>query len=315
MPIYQAENYLKRSLDSILNQSFKDFELILVDDGSIDNSGRICEEYARKDKRIRVVHKINGGVSSARQLGLELSKGEYIIFADPDDWLEKNMFEIMYTVAKDNFADMVICDFYAEYPGKSIYMKQKPSDLKPQTILEELFPYLNGCTWNKLVRRNCFDKYNVKFPENVCFCEDLYVNCKLLREEISVSYVDKALYHYDQIVNPNSLVRFYDSNTYEHDIRLWNLFLELFNDRKEPDRMRQILARNMTERAFLGNIYTSKDFKRKFNRFSGLLKLEAKDIKGILYWLSSIGYYHLCHDVYISIKFLKNIFKSRKCQR
>ena len=101
VPVYKAETYLSRCLDSIINQTFKNFEVLLIDDGSPDCSGEICDKYAAMDTRIRVLHKENGGVSSARQMGLDNAKGEYTIHADPDDWVEPNMLEELYKKAKE----------------------------------------------------------------------------------------------------------------------------------------------------------------------------------------------------------------------
>lgn len=115
VPVYKAEAYLHRCVDSIIAQTFTDWELLLVDDGSPDRSGDICDEYASKDARIRVFHKENGGVSSARQKGLDEAIGEYTIHADPDDWVEPMMLEELYKKAKEDDADMVICDFICEY--------------------------------------------------------------------------------------------------------------------------------------------------------------------------------------------------------
>ena len=111
VPVYQAENYLNRCLDSILAQTLENFELILINDGSKDKSGEICDEYKRKDKRIRVIHKRNEGVSRARQVGLDLARGEYIIYVDPDDWVERDYLETLYSKAISENADMIICDF------------------------------------------------------------------------------------------------------------------------------------------------------------------------------------------------------------
>lgn len=120
VPVYKAEKYLNRCVDSILAQTFTDFELLLIDDGSPDKSGEICDEYARKDSRVRVIHKENGGVSSARQRGLDESIGEYTIHADPDDWVEPTMLEELYNKANKEDADMVICDFFYEYKTGSV---------------------------------------------------------------------------------------------------------------------------------------------------------------------------------------------------
>ena len=125
VPIYNAEKYIHRCLDSILAQTYKNFELILINDGSIDNRGKICDEYSQRDNRIKVIHKNNGGVASARQCGIENAKGEYTIHIDPDDWVESNMLEELYNKAIKEKADVVICDFYVEEKDKTTYRKEK----------------------------------------------------------------------------------------------------------------------------------------------------------------------------------------------
>ena len=115
VPVYKAEKYLHRCVDSIIAQTFTDWELLLVDDGSPDKSGEICDGYSRHDGRIMVYHKNNGGVSTARQTGIDKAIGDYTIHVDPDDWIEPTMLEELYHKATDNNADMVICDFVFEY--------------------------------------------------------------------------------------------------------------------------------------------------------------------------------------------------------
>lgn len=207
VPVYKAEVYLHRCVDSILAQTFQDFEVLLIDDGSPDRSGEICDEYARKDRRVRVFHKENGGVSSARQCGMDNALGEYTIHADPDDWVELNMLEELYRRVKKEDADMVICDYYEEREGKTIYVRQQPSSLDHETVLCELFQQLHGSCWNKLVKRACYKKFWVKFPLELSYCEDLFVNTCLLSHPMDVVYLPKAFYHYDQYTNGESLIR------------------------------------------------------------------------------------------------------------
>lgn len=207
VPVYKAEAYLHRCVDSILAQTFQDFEVLLIDDGSPDRSGEICDEYARKDRRVRVFHKENGGVSSARQCGMDNAQGEYTIHADPDDWVEPDMLEELYRKAKEEDADMVICDYYTEEKGRTKYIVQNPSDLNHETVLCELFQQLHGSCWNKLVRRACYKEFEVKFPEELSYCEDLFINTCLLSHSMVVVYLPKAFYHYDQYSNGESLVR------------------------------------------------------------------------------------------------------------
>ena len=122
VPVYKVEDYIRECLDSILAQTYPYFELILVDDGSPDNCGRICDDYAKGDNRIKVVHKVNGGISSARNAGLEVAKGEWIMHVDGDDWIEPDMLEKMYAVAEKSQADIVYCDFYLSYEKNERYM-------------------------------------------------------------------------------------------------------------------------------------------------------------------------------------------------
>ena len=130
VPVYKAEKYLSRCVNSILGQTFSDFELILIDDGSPDKSGILCEEFAKKDARIRVIHQKNQGVSAARQKGLDNATGEYVIHADPDDWVEPDWLETLYLEAERTKADMVMCDFERVYSDKTFYCSQKNKSTK-----------------------------------------------------------------------------------------------------------------------------------------------------------------------------------------
>ena len=122
VPVYKVEPYIHKCIDSILNQTFKEFELILVDDGSPDNCGNICDEYAKKDNRVRVIHKENGGISSARNIGLDVSNGEYIGFVDSDDYIKLDMYERLYNSCKVNNADIsIIGTIEVDENGKKLY--------------------------------------------------------------------------------------------------------------------------------------------------------------------------------------------------
>lgn len=115
VPVYKVEEYIDRCLDSLLNQTLKDIEIILVDDGSPDNCPKICDEYAQKDARVRVVHKQNEGLGYARNSGMEVAVGEYIAFVDSDDFVDIRMFEELYDVARGNDSDVVYCNIYKYY--------------------------------------------------------------------------------------------------------------------------------------------------------------------------------------------------------
>ena len=234
-PVFNAEPYLCRCVDSILTQTFEDFELLLIDDGSTDSSGKICDDYAAHDSRIRVFHKENGGVSHTRQFGLDYALGDYSIHIDPDDWAEPIMLETLVGKAKETDADMVICDFIKEYKEKpSVYVKQNLPSLDSHTVLKQLLSQrLHGSCWNKLVRRSCFEKYKIRFPEEVSLWEDLWVSCLLCCQNIKIEYVSTALYHYDCGINANSIVRSRMKRNIEDQKTFCNYFSQLFQGNEE----------------------------------------------------------------------------------
>lgn len=215
VPVYNAEKYLKRCVDSILSQTFTDFELILVNDGSTDMSGQLCDGYSNNDNRVRVLHQENQGVSAARQAGLDASAGDFIIFADPDDWIEVTMLEELIKKAETENADVVICDMVCEHlvDGKmeSRLLVQEPKAYESQSIISQLLlGELYGSTANKLYNNHTLKRHDISFPERINFCEDLWFNCKLfLNHDIRVAYLNRELYHYDQYSNDNSLTKNY----------------------------------------------------------------------------------------------------------
>ena len=300
VPVYKAEKYLRKCVDSILAQTFKDFEVLLVDDGSPDKSGEICEEYAKKDPRVRVFHKENGGVSSARQCGLDNARGEYTIHADPDDWVEPNMLEELYAKAKAEDADMVICDYYVNDRRGQRYVRQQPSALDHETVLRELFQQLHGSCWNKLVRRACYREYDVSFPLEISFCEDLYVNTSLLLHDISVTYCSSAFYHYVQGVNENSIVRSYGFDDFSYCEMLYHKFVELTYDTSCAVECRVQMAWLVVARVFKGNYFNAKEFCKYCTPYrNDILYAKNKNVcmKGLLN-LSYRGYYPLAFLIY-----------------
>lgn len=212
--VYQAEAYLCRCLDSILNQSFADFEVLLIDDGSTDKSGEICDEYAQKDSRVRVFHKQNEGRCLTRKKGIEESKGEYTIHCDPDDWMEPDMLEVLYQKAKETGADIVLSDVWSEDEKGRNYLCQKPSALNTRTVIKELYQPVMPSLWNKLIRKDCYAKYNVQFDGNVEYAEDAFILLQILQHPIRLAYVPKALYHYDRYTNPNNITKHKELDTY-----------------------------------------------------------------------------------------------------
>lgn len=294
VPIYKAETTIQKCIDSLLSQTFKDFEAILVDDGSPDRCGEICDEYARQDNRIKVIHKHNGGVSSARQCGIGHTQGEYTIHADPDDWVEPEMLESLYNKAVEDNADIVICDFYENtYKGQK-YIKQEPTSLYHQDVLHDIFFKIHGSTCNKLIRKRLYTDFNIKFPEMLSFCEDQYVIAAMLKHNIKISYLSQAFYHYVRPLNQNSLSRNYDENTYQQDLKQRNLFDELLHDELIRQQVYDKKTYSIVSRAFHhgSKFYSSKSFNNLFYPFIDIVKKSnASKIEKIFIILSCLGHY------------------------
>lgn len=203
VPVYNTEQYLPRCLDSILSQSFTDFELLLIDDGSTDGSGAICDEYAKKDNRVRVFHKENGGVSLARNVGLDNEKGEWICFVDSDDELMPNGIQIMVDGISDE-VDSVMAGYkkYGE-DNSLIYSIDAEKALiinKKQAIKEMYFPVdyeYQGYAWGKLFRMSELRKRGIRFSEDIFFNEDrLFITQFICSSERNVYYSTVPVYKY-----------------------------------------------------------------------------------------------------------------------
>ena len=294
VPIYKAESTLIRCLDSLKAQTLPDFEVIMVDDGSPDRCGAMIDEYAARDGRFKAFHKPNGGVSSARQFGIDHATGEYTIHADPDDWVDPEMLEALYGMAKEADADMVICDFYENtYKGQK-YIKQEPSSLNHKDVLYDIFGKIHGSTCNKLIRRKLYSEYNIRFPESISFCEDQYVIAAFLKHNIKISYLPKAFYHYVRELNHSSLSRNYNEQTYQNDLLRRKLFDELLYNEAIRQEVYQKNTYSMVSRAFFhgSKYYTSNSFKQNFHNYIDIVKKStASKTKKILIEASCHGWY------------------------
>ena len=193
VPIYNVEKYLKKCLNSLVNQTLEDIEIILVDDGSTDNCGKIAKEYEEKyTKKVKYYKKENGGLSDARNYGLHHATGDYIAFLDADDYIEKQAYEEMYKKAVEENSDYVECDFIWEYPNKSIIDKKLEYNSK-----KEMFEKVRVVAWNKLIKRNIIVDNELSFPKGLRY-EDAEFTYKLIPYIKNFSYVGKPFIHYIQ---------------------------------------------------------------------------------------------------------------------
>jgi len=174
VPVYKVEPYIHRCVDSIIHQTYKNLEIILIDDGSPDNCGFICDEYAKQDNRIRVIHKKNGGLSDARNIGIDISRGDYLSFIDSDDWIDPDMYEILINDATANNADISCCGYYMVYNDGSKHINARGfSDnkvFKGKEIFKKFFLFTHLVVCNKIYRKHIFNE--IRFPLGKIYEDD-----------------------------------------------------------------------------------------------------------------------------------------------
>lgn len=197
IPVYNVEKYLEECIESVIKQTYKNLEIILVDDGSKDNSGYICDEYKKKDERIKVIHKPNGGLSDARNVGIDIAKGEYIAFLDSDDYIEEDMYEILVKNIEKANADISICQVYY------VYKDEKRTTHTPNVYLEmdscnaikyvNMLGYFTVAAYDKLYKREIFE--SIRYPVGK-INEDWYVICEVFDKANKVVYSSEPKYNY-----------------------------------------------------------------------------------------------------------------------
>lgn len=201
IPIYKIpEIDLKKCIESCRRQTLKEIEIILVDDGSPDNCGNICDEYAKKDDRIKVIHKKNEGVSSARNLGILKARGKYIGFVDADDWIEKDFYEKMIEFGEKNQLDIVISGFVKDKDNRilEVLKRDKKRVFNSLGALKNLLArkIYDWSPWDKIYRKDIIKKYNIFFDLNVNMGEDLDFIWKLFNKTNNIGYISLNKYHY-----------------------------------------------------------------------------------------------------------------------
>ncbi len=299
VPVYKAESYLHKCLDSILQQSFRDFELILVDDGSPDASGMICDEYAKIDQRVSVVHKANGGVSSARQTGLNMAKGDYVIFVDSDDWVEPDYLSELYNKALHESADMVVCDFYEIERGEKNRVDCSFEFVSSDELVKSLFCGFHCFCMNKMVRRSAFTDNSIEFPLDISIGEDMYVMVSLFKAGIIPVYLNRALYNYTIDVNANSLSRNFSLNHYRDTLRMLDLFRKLMKGHIHYNVCEDYIIHRLISRCFYGQLFSSKEFKNEMSKYKKniLRNSNIATLKKIMYYMACIGFYRPMYKI------------------
>ena len=202
IPIYNAGKAVRRCIDSVLDQEFTDFELLLMDDGSRDTSPVILDEYAEKDSRVRVVHKENSGVSATRNMALDMARGEWVQFLDADDWITKDATKLFVRTAEENDADMVSAAFY-RVVGENTSRKGDIWTARVITreeygsfMMQSPADYYYGVLWNKLFRRDILEKYGLRMDESLHWCEDFIFNMEYVLHTERIAVLPVPVYYY-----------------------------------------------------------------------------------------------------------------------
>lgn len=244
VPIYNVEKYIGELIESLQKQTLKDIEIILVDDGSPDNSGKICDDYAAGDDRITVIHKKNAGVSAARNDGLAIATGEYIMFCDSDDWLPLDALQKLYEEGKRTNADIVIGEVYQSKNGNNTIARfyEKYFTTRDEVFIKKMIQadfYKTYCPmphpvgpafgyggpWNKAVKLSLIKENNIKFDVRVKgIFDDIIYTAYILANAKTVSYIQEPVYYYRLI--PNSITRTYKANALEINNAIFNSWNE-----------------------------------------------------------------------------------------
>ncbi|MDR7073364.1 glycosyltransferase family 2 protein [Fictibacillus barbaricus] len=240
VPVYNIAQYLRKCLDSILAQTFKNFELIVVNDGSTDDSGLICEEYALKDARVKVINKKNGGLSSARNVGIKMAAGKYLGFVDGDDWILKDMYQNLYELCIETKSDIAICTMLREIDNKIVYLNRKEfiTELDNVEAMRQLFKgdLYRFAVWNKLYNKKCFE--NIQFPEGRIH-EDLSTSYKVFANAKKVVFTNYSGYIY--VKRESSILTSIYSNKRLDAFIGWDEIIQ-YMDQKYPQLSKEYIS-------------------------------------------------------------------------
>lgn len=273
VPIYNTSKFLDKCVSSILKQTFKNIEVILVNDGSTDNSLKKINQYKEIDNRIIIIDKENGGLSSARNAGIKISSGDYILNVDSDDWIEPNTCQVLMEAAINNNADIAVGNIYLEYKNK----KQKWEDLSKNTIYKN-FEYLDaffvdngkGSVCNKLIKRDLYIENKIFHPENISLGEDGCTLLRLILKSKIIIKIPNYVYHYRQ--NEFSMMHLTNKKIYEY-IEGIKIIKNYYYSNKQKNKYKEIEAilkyRFFYKHLFLaGYPKTKKLYKKQWNNLN-----------------------------------------------
>lgn len=207
--VYNTEKYLRKCLDSIIGQTYENIEIIVVDDGSKDNSLDICKEYEKLDSRVKAIHQENGGLAKARNTGLDNAAGKYVCFLDSDDYIEKDYVECLYKGLTENDTDVAVCGYFKDKPNgsSSDMLLGRQQVISRDESIANMYVYnsFGAYSWNKLFKMDIVNEYNIRYDLELRMTQDLYWSTQYMMHVKNAFYVNKPLYHY--IYNEDSACR------------------------------------------------------------------------------------------------------------
>ena len=284
IPVYNVENYLNECLDSVTSQTLDDMEIICIDDGSTDNSPDILKEYSKKDKRIKIITKENGGQATARNLGIKEAQGEYIAFVDSDDFIEPTMFEKLYTKAKDNNLDIAMCKI-ATYDNQTEEIKNNvwyymlgvfrdfEKDIFNHKDTKEFTCHIAVTPYNKIYKTTLLKENNILFPEGLIFEDEKFFYDTYLRAK-RVSIVDEFLYYY-RINRKGSTVDTIKDNDFSDIVPISKLIRETFKETDNYEDYKILLSNRFIHLQLARFTQTSQKYKENF---FNLLKSDLEEV-------------------------------------
>lgn len=286
IPVYKVEKYLEKCIESVLKQTYTNLQIILVDDGSPDNCGKICDEYAKKDSRIEVIHKVNGGLSYARNVGISKAKGRYIGFVDSDDYIKEDMYEILLNLIKEYDADVSICNLYDVIDGKE-YIRNKENGIQEYSRLDILKEVLldkniQNYAWNKLYKKELFDE--IKYPIGKKY-EDIGTTFYVFEKCNKIVVTSEPEYYYlkrsDSLVNNVTEITVFDYT--EIIIQRYLYTRENIEELKKYNNyyLAKTLITAHNDIELLGNISEKmqEKYKELYNLVYNIMKNDREDIE------------------------------------
>lgn len=286
VPVYQAERYLERLINSILAQDYKQYEMILVDDGSTDRSGNICDEFSKRYPQIKTIHKKNGGVSSARNEGIRNSRGEYILFADADDYYDSSFLKDISHILEEKPKDICVCGYYRDTDKEQekilselngIYTQKTLSNVFSEFVLEDSF----NSVWNKVFRADIIKMNHIEFP-NQKIAEDGVFVCRYIQESNVFCFVNEAYYHYCQ--NEYSAVHRFSETRWEDELNYLRKLQKCVESLAsvQSNKIMGIKYRN----AILFDLYNLRESSQSIIRCTGILRAHLQSVYNLIDWNS-----------------------------